>query len=114
MSGGTVLRSSYRVCSPHPSACLIILTLICSCALQPLSAKVYQYFSLKWTYIAFLAIFELGSLICATAKSSVMLIVGRAVAGMGAAGLFSGALVIVSHMIPLRQRPSKSYHTGLI
>lgn len=37
-----------------------------------------------------------------------MLIVGRAVAGMGAAGLFSGALVIVSHMIPLRRRPGKS------
>ncbi len=36
-----------------------------------------------------------------------MLIVGRAVAGIGAAGLFSGALVIISHMIPLRQRPSK-------
>jgi MFS family permease len=27
---------------------------------------------------------------------------------MGAAGLFSGALVIISHSIPLRQRPSKS------
>ncbi|KAE9374685.1 MFS general substrate transporter [Stipitochalara longipes BDJ] len=85
--------------------------LICVCALQPLSGKVYQYFSLKWTYITFLAIFELGSLICATAKSSVMLIVGRAVAGSGAAGLFSGALVIVSHMIPLRQRP---IYTGIV
>lgn len=40
-----------------------------------------------------------------------MLIVGRAVAGIGAAGLFSGALVIVSHMIPLRQRPSKFCYT---
>jgi predicted MFS family arabinose efflux permease len=36
-----------------------------------------------------------------------MLIVGRAIAGSGAAGLFSGALVIVSNMVPLRQRPSK-------
>lgn len=67
-----------------------------------------MYFSLKWTYLAFLCLFEVGSLICATAVSSVMLIVGRAVAGMGAAGLFSGALVIISHSIPLRQRPSKS------
>jgi MFS family permease len=39
------------------------------------------------------------------ASSSNMLIVGRAVAGMGAAGLFSGALNIVSHSIPLRLRP---------
>lgn len=77
-----------------------------SCALQPISGKLYQYFSLKWTYIFFLGFFELGSLICATAVSSVMLIVGRAVAGMGAAGLFSGALVILSRSIALRQRPS--------
>ena len=35
-----------------------------------------------------------------------MLIVGRAVAGMGAAGLFSGALVIIAHSIAPRQRPS--------
>jgi MFS family permease len=85
----------------------MVLTMLFRCALQPLSGKLYQYFSLKWTYIFFLAVFEFGSLICATAVSSVMLIVGRAIAGMGAAGLFSGALVIVSHMIPLRQRPGK-------
>lgn len=35
-----------------------------------------------------------------------MLIVGRAVAGIGAAGLFSGALNIISNSIPLRNRPS--------
>ncbi len=51
--------------------------------------------------------FEFGSLICALAKSSEMLIVGRAIAGMGAAGLFSGALVILTYSVALRQRPSK-------
>ncbi|PVH78622.1 MFS general substrate transporter [Cadophora sp. DSE1049] len=85
--------------------------LVCVCALQPISGKIYQYFSLKWTYLAFLTIFEIGSLICATAVNSVMLIVGRAIAGAGAAGLFSGALVILSHSVPLRQRP---LYTGCI
>jgi MFS family permease len=41
------------------------------------------------------------------AISSAMLIVGRAVAGMGTAGLFTGAMVIISYMIPLYRRPSK-------
>lgn len=82
--------------------------LITICAPQPLSGKLYQHFSLKWTYLSFLSLFELGSLICGAAQSSTMLIVGRAVAGMGAAGLFSGALNIVSHSIPLRNRPSQS------
>src|SRR5277367_735422 len=74
--------------------------LITICALQPISGKLYQHFSLKWTYLSFLTLFELGSLICGVSQSSTMLIVGRAVAGMGAAGLFSGALNIISHSIP--------------
>lgn len=76
-----------------------------SCALQPISGKLFQYFSLKWTYLAYVFVFELGSLICATAVSSKMLIIGRAVAGMGAAGLFSGGLIILGHSFTPRQRP---------
>lgn len=34
-----------------------------------------------------------------------MLIIGRAIAGSGAAGLFSGALVIVGNHVVLRIRP---------
>lgn len=34
-----------------------------------------------------------------------MLIVGRAVAGLGAAGVFSGGLVIVGNLVVLRMRP---------
>jgi MFS family permease len=52
--------------------------------------------------------FELGSLICATAVSSLMLIIGRAIAGIGGAGLFSGGLVMIAQSVALRQRPRKS------
>lgn len=85
--------------------------LISVCALQPLSGKLYQHFSLKWTYLFFVTLFEVGSLMCATAVNSPMLIVGRAIAGSGAAGLFSGALVILAYSVALRQRP---IYTGLI
>lgn len=34
-----------------------------------------------------------------------MFIVGRAVAGAGAAGLFSGAMTIVGYSVALRKRP---------
>lgn len=51
-----------------------------------------------------LIIFELGSILCAAAKTSVMLIVGRAVAGAGAAALFSGGMTIVAYSVPLRKR----------
>jgi MFS family permease len=52
-----------------------------------------------------LVLFELGSVICAAAKDSVMLIVGRAVAGAGASALFSGAMTIVGFSVPLKKRP---------
>lgn len=85
--------------------------LLTTCAFQLFFGKLYTFFSIKWVYLTAIAIFELGSLICGAAPTSVALIVGRAVAGVGSAGIFSGALVIVAHTVPLRQRP---IYTGII
>lgn len=54
---------------------------------QPTWGKVYKYFSLKYTYLLSIGIFELGSLICAVAPTSTALIVGRAISGIGGAGI---------------------------
>ncbi|KAI9880358.1 MAG: hypothetical protein M1830_003969 [Pleopsidium flavum] len=78
--------------------------LLTTTSLQPSFGKIYTYFNVKWTYIIALLIFELGSILCAAAKNSVMLIVGRAVAGAGAAALFSGGMTIVGFSVPLRKR----------
>ena len=43
--------------------------------------KAYKFFPLKTSFLVSIAIFELGSLICAVAPSSTALIVGRAIAG---------------------------------
>ena len=51
-------------------------------------------------------IFELGSLICAVSQSSVTLIVGRAVAGVGGAGIASGAYTLMAFVAPPSQRPA--------
>jgi MFS family permease len=72
--------------------------------LQLTFGKIYAFFNIKAVYLAALLIFELGSILCATATSSKMLIVGRAVAGIGGAALFSGGLTILEISIPLRQR----------
>lgn len=42
---------------------------------------------------------------CGAAPTSTVLIVGRAVAGLGSAGIFTGALVTVAHTVPLEKRP---------
>lgn len=64
--------------------------LLTTTALQPSFGRIYTYFNVKYTYLFALCLFELGSIICAAARNSVMLIVGRAVAGAGASALFSG------------------------
>ncbi|KAB8207997.1 major facilitator superfamily domain-containing protein [Aspergillus parasiticus] len=76
-----------------------------STALQPSYGRIYKIFSVKWGFLVAVLIFEIGSLICAVAPSSTVLIVGRAVAGIGVAGIFSGALVIISMTVPLPKRP---------
>lgn len=78
--------------------------LLTTTSLQPSFGKVYTYFNVKWTYIMALAIFEVGSVVCAAATNSTMLIVGRAVAGVGASALFSGGMTIIGYAVPLRQR----------
>lgn len=60
----------------------------------------------KHAFIFFIGLFEIGSLLCGVAKSSKMLIVGRAVAGMGGSGLMNGALTILSACIPLEKGAS--------
>jgi len=77
-----------------------------SAALQPLTGKIYANFSTKWTFFAFAAIFELGSLLCGVATSSNMLIVGRAVAGIGTAGIQNGAFTIIACLKPMHKRPA--------
>ncbi|KIW12121.1 hypothetical protein PV08_09395 [Exophiala spinifera] len=68
--------------------------------------KLYKYFPLKISYLASIFIFEIGSLICAVANDSTTLIVGRAIAGMGGAGIASGSYTIIAFSAPPKQRPA--------
>lgn len=85
--------------------------MLTTCSFQLIFGKIYTFFSLKWCFIGAVMMFELGSLICGVAPSSTALIVGRAIAGLGAAGIFSGAIIILTLSVPLEQRP---IYTGLV
>ncbi|KAH6890568.1 major facilitator superfamily domain-containing protein [Thelonectria olida] len=78
---------------------------LASAALQPLSGKLYTYFKSRWLFLGFLFVFELGCLICGVATSSMMLIIGRAVAGIGSSGIQNGAFTIMAASVPLEKRP---------
>ncbi|KAI1652074.1 MFS general substrate transporter [Daldinia loculata] len=81
------------------------------CSTQPLAGKTYVLFPKKLVYLVYVGILEVGSLVCALAPTSKALIVGRAVAGLGASGIFAGGFVVVTTIIPLHKR---AIYTGTI
>ena len=80
-------------------------------AFQSTWGKAYKYFPLKWSFMLAVFIFEVGSLICAVAPNSTALIVGRAIAGAGGAGIASGVYTILAFSV----HPTKAAaYTGLL
>lgn len=67
--------------------------------------KAFKYFPLKTTFLLSIFIFELGSLICAVAPNSTAFIVGRAIAGLGAAGIGTGAYIIIAFAAEPKKQP---------
>ncbi|KAF2686071.1 MFS general substrate transporter [Lentithecium fluviatile CBS 122367] len=79
--------------------------LLTQCALELPFGKIYRLFNPKWVFMSSLFFFEVGSALCGAAPSSVALIIGRAIAGVGGAGLFCGSIVIIAHTVPIHKRP---------
>ncbi|KAJ7227691.1 putative MFS multidrug transporter [Mycena rebaudengoi] len=78
---------------------------LATAATQLAFGKCYTVLPIKWVYITAIVFFEVGSALCGAAPNSDALIVGRAIAGMGSAGIFSGALIIIAHSVPMVKRP---------
>lgn len=96
--------------------------LLTCCSFQLLCGKMYTLYSVKAVYLSSVLLFEIGSLICGAAPTSAAFIVGRALAGVGAAGIFAGTvslpssltamssnraaqIVTIVYAVPLHKRP---------
>lgn len=66
--------------------------LLTNCSFQLSFGKLYSFFSVKGVFLVSIGLFEIGSAICGAAPNSVAFIVGRAIAGLGSAGIFSGGV----------------------
>ncbi|KIR26232.1 hypothetical protein I309_04906 [Cryptococcus deuterogattii LA55] len=69
-----------------------------------LYSQLMNIFPSKHVIIFAVFTFEMGSLVCGVAPTMNVLIFGRALAGAGAAGIFSGGMVIVAELTPLHSR----------
>ncbi|GFF50517.1 putative HC-toxin efflux carrier TOXA [Aspergillus udagawae] len=78
--------------------------LIAQMALLPTCGRLYAFYNIKWVYCISLAVFEIGSIVSAVAPNSMTLIIGRAISGLGAAGLVSGTTTILSYCVSLKKQ----------
>lgn len=78
--------------------------MLTSAGFQLFFGRFYTFYSPKWTYIFAISLFEIGSAICGAAPNSTTFIVGRAIAGIGSSGTFSGSLALLMNILPLNKR----------
>ena len=67
---------------------------------QSLWGKAYKFFSLRLVFLVSLFVFMVGSLVCALAPNNIAFICGRAVQGVGGAGLSGGCYIIIAFISP--------------
>ncbi|KAL9630841.1 MAG: hypothetical protein Q9204_004515 [Flavoplaca sp. TL-2023a] len=68
-------------------------------------SKLYALFNIKWLYLAFVLLFEIGSAISGAAPEMNVLIIGRMIAGVGGCGMYVGSLTFFSVVTTPRERP---------
>jgi MFS family permease len=79
--------------------------LVTSSAFQLFYGRVYSFYSIKWVYLSAIGIFEIGSIVCGAAPNSPAFIIGRAISGLGSAGITGGSTLVMVETIPLHRRP---------
>ena len=78
---------------------------LATCAFTPVAGKLAAVFPLDLVYSSFTFVFLAGSILCGCAPSSGAFIAGRAIAGIGTAGVASNGLTIVVTITPAAKRP---------
>ncbi|KAF9162691.1 hypothetical protein BGX21_001714 [Mortierella sp. AD011] len=78
--------------------------LLTTTAVQPLYGVAADLAGRKRTMMFACSVFMLGSALCGASQSMIMLIVGRAVQGLGGSGIIALSMILVADIVPLRER----------
>lgn len=73
-------------------------------ASQPIFGGLSCSIGRKWSINSALVIFLVGSVVCATAKTFLVLVIGRGIQGLGGGGIHSMCEIIMSDLTTLRER----------
>jgi MFS family permease len=97
------LRAAFGVDNRQIGLVTIVFSL-CSLSATALMANLSDRFGRRAIYLLDIALFAAGSLLIARSGSFAMLLVGRAVQGLGAGGITPTASAVVGDMFPAEQR----------
>ncbi|TFK86431.1 MFS general substrate transporter [Polyporus arcularius HHB13444] len=78
--------------------------LLTSTVFQPIFGRGTDLYGSRIMLFLSIIIFDIGSLFCAVATDFIWFCIGRAIAGIGAAGLLVVCMIVISQMVPLRDR----------
>ncbi|RCI08540.1 hypothetical protein L249_8927 [Ophiocordyceps polyrhachis-furcata BCC 54312] len=88
--------------------------MLTTAAFQLLFGRIFKFYDLRVTFLWCIVVFEVGSAICGAAPTSPIFILGRAIAGLGSAGITTGTMMIIIPMVPLHKRPMFQSLFGVI
>jgi EmrB/QacA subfamily drug resistance transporter len=108
-TAGPVIQQDLHI---EPALYVWITTayLVASTVFVPIAGKLSDLYGRRWTLLAGMIVFLSGSLLCGLSRSTAMLIVFRAVQGIGSAALITTAFAVVADLFPPAVRGK---YTGL-
>lgn len=89
-------HSAYTFQTMHGGTQITVPSFLTLCSFQLIYGKLFTFFPDKIVFLVALILFEVGSVICASAQSSYVFIIGRAIAGLGSAGINAGYIMYVA------------------
>ncbi|KAF9129014.1 hypothetical protein BGW39_004542 [Mortierella sp. 14UC] len=78
--------------------------LLTSTAFQPLYGRFSDIFGRKATFLFAIVVFLVGSALCGASQNMTMMIVSRGLSGVGAGGIMSMVMIIITDLVSLRDR----------
>ena len=88
--------------------------LLMTTASTPLYGKLSDIHGRRIMLMISIAIFAVGSLMCALSPNMIMLAIARAVQGIGGGGLVSLSITIIGDVVPMRERPRYQIYTSVM
>ncbi|RKP04187.1 hypothetical protein CXG81DRAFT_2858, partial [Caulochytrium protostelioides] len=95
---GTDFRASDR------AGWIVTAYMLCNTAFQPIYGQLADALGRRTAFLAGMTLFTVGSACCGVAPSMPALVLSRALAGIGGGGVLTTATIIMSDLVPLRQR----------